>query len=64
MPWWVESRPTCNRRYIRSYSAFFDSLVPHGADSAPFQTFSLRVDGHFTDEFRAEIARLDAQPVR
>ena len=42
--------------YVRSYSAWFDTVNQfHGADAVDQLSVSVRVDGHFTDEFRARI---------
>lgn len=40
---------------VTSYSAYFNSLEPHGYDMCPFQTFSLRVDGFFNDDFARKV---------
>jgi hypothetical protein len=41
--------------YIRSSAAFFNSLDWHGGDAIPTYTYSLRVDGKFTEKFRQDI---------
>ena len=44
---------TQEKRYVTSYSAWFDTVNQfHGSEGAPGLTFSIRVDGVFTDEFR------------
>ena len=49
--------PTTNRKtYVQSYTAWFDTVNQfHGSDAAEGLTFSIRVDGTFTDEFRKQI---------
>ncbi|HWH22320.1 MAG TPA: hypothetical protein VNT25_03380 [Allosphingosinicella sp.] len=43
--------------YVTSHSAWFDTVNQfHGADESGGLSFSIRVDGVFTDEFRAQIA--------
>lgn len=39
------------KHYIKSKIAFFDSANIHGSDSADTSTFSIRLDGVFTDDF-------------
>jgi hypothetical protein len=47
---------TNERKYVEGYSAWFDSVNQyHGSDAAHGLTFSIRVDGKFTDEFRTKI---------
>jgi hypothetical protein len=44
------------RKYVTSHSAWFDSVNQyHGADAGTGLTFSIRVDGVFSDAFRAQI---------
>jgi hypothetical protein len=49
--------PTSGMRcYVETYSAWFDSVNQyHGADAADALTFSIRIDGVFSDELRAQI---------
>jgi len=49
--------PTTNRKtYVQSYTAWFDTVNQfHGSDAGEGLTFSIRVDGTFTDEFRKQI---------
>ena len=43
---------------VSSHSAWFDTVNQfHGADAADGLTFSIRVDGRFTDEFRSKIPK-------
>jgi hypothetical protein len=44
------------RRYVRSHAAWFDTVNQyHGADATGGLSFSIRVDGVFSDEFRSKI---------
>jgi hypothetical protein len=48
---------------VTSHSAWFDTVNQyHGADAAPGLSFSIRVDGRFTDAFRAKIPDAAANP--
>ena len=50
------SSDTGEKKYVESYSAWFDAVNQyHGCDAAEGLTFSIRVDGVFTDEFRSAI---------
>jgi hypothetical protein len=49
---------TNEKKYVESYSAWFDSVNQyHGSDAYDGLSFSIRVDGKFTDEFRARIPK-------
>ena len=56
-PFYVLNEQTGEKKYVESYSAWFDSVNQfHGSDAAQKGlTFSVRVDGKFTDEFRNQI---------
>lgn len=41
--------------YVNCYSCFFNDQDWHGGEANDRQTFSLRIDGRFTDEFRQKI---------
>lgn len=43
------------RHYVDTRAAFFNDLDMHGGDSTPNMTWSLRIDGVFTDEFRKNL---------
>lgn len=59
-PFYMMNHKTGERKYVESYSAWFDVVNQfHGADAADGLSISLRVDGEFTDEFRALIPKLD-----
>jgi hypothetical protein len=47
---------TQEKLYVESYSAWFDTVNQfHGSDAGTGLTFSIRVDGIFTEEFRKQI---------
>lgn len=43
------------KRFVASYSAWFDTSKYHGSDIADTTTYSIRVDGVFTDQAREYI---------
>ena len=52
-PFYMLDPKTKEKRYVESYSAWFDSVNQfHGADAHPGMSFSIRVDGVFSDELR------------
>ncbi len=62
-PFYVLNHETGEKLYVRSYSAWFDTVNQfHGADAGEGLTFSVRVDGRFTDEFRKLIPRPASNP--
>jgi hypothetical protein len=55
-PFYMLNPATGEKLYVRSHSAWFDSVNQyHGADGGDGLSFSIRVDGRFSDEFRAQI---------
>ncbi len=55
-PLYMLNHLTNEKLYVESYSAWFDSVNQyHGSDSIGGLSFSIRVDGVFTDEFRQKI---------
>ena len=55
-PFYMLNPETDEKQYVESYSAWFDTVNQfHGADSRDGLSFSIRVDGVFTDEFRKRI---------
>jgi hypothetical protein len=55
-PFYVLNQNTGEKLYIDGYSAWFDTVNQyHGSDAVDGLTFSIRVDGHFTPEFRRTI---------
>jgi hypothetical protein len=52
-PFYMFNHKTREKKYVESYSAWFDTVNQfHGTDAGAELTFSIRVDGIFTDEFR------------
>ncbi|MFN2578967.1 MAG: hypothetical protein ABR607_14905 [Pyrinomonadaceae bacterium] len=52
-PFFMYSQGTAEKLYVKSYSAWFDTVNQfHGSDVMKGLSFSIRVDGIFTDEFR------------
>jgi hypothetical protein len=57
-PFYMFNHLTGEKKYVESYSAWFDTVNQfHGTDPVEGLTFSIRVDGVFTDEFRSRIPR-------
>jgi hypothetical protein len=55
-PFYMLNPDTEEKLYVRSHAAWFDTVNQyHGADATGGLSFSIRVDGVFTDEFRAQI---------
>ena len=55
-PLFMLNHRTNERKYVESYSAWFDSVNQyHGSDPTKGLTFSMRVDGVFSDELRKHI---------
>lgn len=55
-PFYMLNHLTGEKQYVESYSAWFDSVNQfHGSDPYEGLSFSIRVDGVFTDEFKAQI---------
>ena len=55
-PFYVLDPRTGRKRYVESHTAWFDTTNQfHGADAAPGLSFSIRVDGSWTPEFRRRI---------
>ena len=55
-PFYMFNHHTGEKKYVESYSAWFDTVNQfHGTDAGEGLTFSIRVDGIFTDEFRKRI---------
>ena len=57
-PFYVFNHRTGGKLYVESHSAWFDTVNQfHGSDPHDGLSFSIRVDGHFSDEFRRLIPR-------
>ena len=55
-PFYVLNHLSGEKRYVESYSAWFDAVNQfHGSEPVEGLSFSIRVDGKFTDEFREKI---------
>ena len=55
-PFYMLNHRTGEKRYVEGYSAWFDSVNQfHGSDPRDGLSFSIRVDGRFTDDFRRRI---------
>lgn len=55
-PFYLLNHRTDEKLYVESYSAWFDSVNQfHGSDACEGLSFSIRVDGVFTDKFRKRI---------
>lgn len=55
-PFYMLNHKTDEKLYVRSYSAWFDTVNQfHGSDAKEVLSFSVRVDGIFTEEFRKNI---------
>ncbi|HEY0429993.1 MAG TPA: hypothetical protein VGC76_19570 [Pyrinomonadaceae bacterium] len=55
-PFYMLNHETGEKKYIEGYSAWFDSVNQfHGSEAIDGLSFSIRVDGRFTDEFRKQI---------
>ena len=52
---WLLDPATSEKTYVDSPVAFFNSLDWHGGDAIPTFTYSLRIDGKFTNTFREQI---------
>jgi hypothetical protein len=55
-PFYMLNPGTGERLYVSSHSAWFDTVNQyHGADASGGLSFSIRVDGRFSEEFRRQI---------
>jgi hypothetical protein len=55
-PFYMLDPATREKRYVSSHSAWFDTVNQfHGADATGGLSFSIRVDGRFSDDFRRAI---------
>ena len=62
-PLYMLNHETGEKLYVASYSAWFDTVNQfHGSDAAEGLSFSVRVDGTFTDEFLKLIPAPAANP--
>jgi hypothetical protein len=57
-PFYMLNHKTNEKKYVEGYSIWFDSVNQyHGSEGYDGLSFSIRVDGKFTDEFRARIPK-------
>ena len=62
-PFYMFDHRTGEKLYVESHSAWFDTVNQyHGSDPCDGLSFSVRVDGRFTDEFRRLIPRPAVNP--
>ncbi|MFL6227710.1 MAG: hypothetical protein ACJ741_02910 [Pyrinomonadaceae bacterium] len=62
-PFYMLNQHTGEKQYVASYSAWFDTVNQyHGSDPCDGLSFSVRVDGRFTEEFRRQIPRPAVNP--
>jgi hypothetical protein len=55
-PFYMLNPETAEKLYVRSHAAWFDTVNQfHGADATGGLSFSIRVDGRFSEEFRRRI---------
>jgi hypothetical protein len=55
-PFYMLDRDTGERAYVAGHAAWFDTVNQyHGADATGELSFSIRVDGVFSEEFRRDI---------
>ena len=55
-PFYLLNPETGEKLYVASHSAWFDTVNQyHGADAGSGLSYSIRVDGRFTDDFRRQI---------
>lgn len=52
---YIYNEDTLERHYVKSKAAFFNDLDMHGGDPTPHMTWSLRIDGVFTEDFRQKL---------
>ena len=62
-PFFMLNHRTNEKKYVESYSAWFDSVNQyHGSDPVDGLSFSIRVDGIFSDELRAAVPKPALNP--
>lgn len=55
-PFFTLNPETGEKRYVEGFTAWFDTVNQyHGSDPGPGLTFSIRVDGRFTKDFKEQI---------
>jgi hypothetical protein len=62
-PFYMLNHLTGEKKYVEGYTAWFDSVNQyHGSDACDGLSFSVRVDGKFTDEFKRQIPKPKINP--
>ena len=62
-PFYLQDSKSKKKGYVKSYSAWFDTVNQfHGSDRSGALAISIRVDGIFSDEFRAQIPTPEYNP--
>ena len=62
-PFYMLNHKTGEKKYVESYSAWFDAVNQfHGVDVQEGLSFSFRIDGIFTDEFKVRIPKPEINP--
>ena len=62
-PFYMLNPETGEKSYVRGHSAWFDTVNQyHGADGTGELSWSIRVDGRFTDAFRAQMPEASERP--
>jgi hypothetical protein len=62
-PFYMLNHLTGEKKYVEGYTAWFDSVNQyHGSDACDGLSFSIRVDGKFTDEFKRQIPKPKINP--
>jgi hypothetical protein len=62
-PFYLLNPETGEKNYVRGHSAWFDTVNQyHGADGTGELSWSIRVDGRFTDAFRAQMPDASERP--
>jgi hypothetical protein len=54
-PFYIKDSKTLEKTYIDSRVAWWDDRVIHGGDPVMFPTYTLRIDGIFTEQFRKKV---------
>lgn len=54
-PFYIKDFNSLEKTYIDARVAWWDDRIPHGGDSIMFPTYTLRIDGVFTDHFRQKL---------
>lgn len=52
---YIYDEDTKEKHYINTPAAFFNDLDMHGGDRCETMTWSIRIDGKFTDEFKKQL---------